>query len=83
MKHLGWWVLFLFSTFALSKVLETSRALTGGLKEANFGLFLLWVVCLAIGLLALGYDAYAKAKMEGKLAREIPFFEWLGRHRKA
>jgi len=73
MKKLGWWLLFLFSTFALSKVLEASR-------DAHFGLLACWSLCLAAGLTLLAYDAYAKAKLEGKLARKIAFFEWLGRH---
>jgi hypothetical protein len=75
-RQLVWWLSFFIATFGLSKVFYATRLITSetALLEGWSNL-LLWGSILALSLMILGYDAYTKAKAEGKLARTVWLFE--------
>lgn len=75
MKNVIWWTFFLVATFALSKVFEATRLFTSESPEASIMLFLGWVAVLVVSFLVLGYEPYRKAKVEGKVTRQIGFYE--------
>lgn len=74
-----WLGCFLMSTFALSRVFESSRALFQGLNPAQqYWLELgLWGMVLMVSMMVLAYLAYTKEKANGTLRHPIALFDWV------
>ncbi len=75
MKTVRWWIVFLFASVALSEVFQSTRLLTQGAPEASFVQCGVWGFLLLSSFLVLGFDAYSKAKAEGKVVHSIWFYE--------
>lgn len=74
-KHVIWWSVFVFATYALSKVFEASRLLTSESPEASFFNLLVWIGAMMAAIVVLGYDSYVKARAEGKVVHRIGLYE--------
>ena len=77
MKKLAWWMTFLFATYSLSKLFEASRLITSESPQGSLMGFLMWAGVLFLLVLLLGYDAYSKSRLEGKVVHRVWFFETL------
>ena len=79
-KLFSWTILwFLLATFSLSRVLEASRALTGGLPNASGVTLGVWLLVLLVAMVALAYDVYQREKAKGTPVREVKLFNFIQR----
>jgi hypothetical protein len=74
-----WAVLFVLATYALSRVFESSRAITGGLPEASWSDFSIWAFVLLMSFLLLAMESYRNERAKGTVLRAKGAFELLDR----
>ena len=79
MQKLCWWMSFALATYALSRVLEASRALTGELPTASWSELALWSAVLSFSFVLLALESYRNEKRKGTVLKSNVVFEFLDR----
>ncbi len=71
-------IAFVVATFALSKVFEASRLLTGGMSSSwTMQSFFVWFAVMLLSLAVLAFHSYKKALGKGEVVHRIRLFDML------